>query len=291
MKSSRITSRLFFLVLLCSIFGTATIAFAKVLTKLSPVDTVDGQLSGQLLIHSAGVVLQTSNPFTITATGLSRGNVNISSTLISRLSPTYVFTPVNVSDLGGYGYGGYQGNTAPVTYTVQISAPQICYSATPLSYTVYLTQGNKIVNGLNFTAFYSSIPATITVDLTEVVQWVQPPTTNVIVPPAQAATNNNLSNVQYKLTRSDGYSTLSSALSTNTTVLFTDVLGAEPPDGSCAWTYTVTVNSIQPFEGVVPWTIVPGAGNIVTVSRDNPTAQVNFLVYHYSRFIPVMTRD
>ena len=285
MKPTQIVMRVLLLVLLVSVVGVCTILVARAaLPALAPQDTFDGSLSGQL----TGVAsIQTTRSFTITATGVSSGTTYFTSTTVSKLNPTYIFTPVGVSDFGGYGRP-----PGPITWTVQAIPPGSCYAISPAVRTAYLDQDNKTAAGLDFAVSYRAVPATVTVLMTEVVNFgLQPPANAVIEAPAQAAATNNLFDIQYKLTRSDGVTMLTSIIPANAPVQVPNLLASEAPDASCAWTYTVTVNAIRPYLNAVNWRFVPAGGAAVTLSSDNPSAQVGILAWHYWLIQPVVIRQ
>jgi hypothetical protein len=289
MRPVKLAIRFVIVIMLVTVMGGTTLALAKyVLPALDPSFILTGSISGELT-NPSGV--KTTLPITVTASGLLPSGAVITSTSITTINPTYVFTPLIVGDAtgaGGYFEPGYEITVVPVTWTVSAQSPASCYSVAPLSHTVYLTSDNNVVTGVNFTPLYVPAPASVTIWLTEVVGFgSQPPTSAVIAPPTVYDRINHLVDVQFKLTRSDGAQFLSPILPSNTAYTFINLLADEPPNGSCAWVYTATLASIQPYKGVVPWTIVPAQGVSIVVGPGSTSSSAHFITYHFSTFVPI----
>lgn len=277
--------RLCILIVLVSFMGGTTVALANyVLPALNSSTALTGYISGALYSPNG---LATNRPFTISAIGQLQNGVVISVTTVNRQSPNYVFSPLLVGDLAvGYGRVGYGDNGMPVTYTVSAQTPGACYNVAPV-HIVPLTSLDNIAANRNFTATYRGAAASITMLLTEVVGFgAHAPVSPVIVPPASAAAANNLFDVQFKLTRSDGAVMTSPVLSSNQPYTFNDLLLDEPLNGTCAWTYTATVVSIRPFNNAVPWKVVPAQGVTVVAGPDATAVSAPFVAYRYTVFTP-----
>jgi hypothetical protein len=287
MRPASLIARFSLLAILVTVVGALTILFAKVaLPALSPSDTLNGRLSGQL--NAGGI--QTTRAFTISASGIGSGTTYYTSAVVSKLSPTYVFTPVGVGDFNGYTDTGKM----PVTWTVSIATPGSCYVVTPPSYTVYLTQSQKVITGLDFTVNYRIVPATVTVILTEVQNFgTIPPTMPVIVPPAiSGGTANFTGQLKYSLTGASVVYSDPSGIAVYPLYRngsFSGLLDTEPVDGSCQRTFTATVASLSPYKGI-NWHYVPATGSVVTVTSDSPNVIASILPYHYWVFQPIVRK-
>jgi hypothetical protein len=177
--------------------------------------------------------------------------------------------------------GGYVEPQLPViTWTVQISSPVYCYTITPTAIVTSLTATQNSVSGLNFTALYRSTPATVTANLNDFQQ--------LSLNAAQA--DNSWFKVRYQLRRSDGITTLSQLVTLGTPVTFTNLLSAPPIDGSCGWTYTVTVHTVQVYGQSVHWRVTPTNGISVTLNNGSTTANVSFQPYLYRVYQPIVLK-
>jgi len=286
MKSviARTTLLIFTIVLV----GSATIVFARNrLGPLAPAEQNNGTLSGAVTGVSPAA------QFAITATGVFSDNFTqyTTSTVVNSGS-VYTFTNVPAGDNLGFGYG-----SSIVTYTVSAVPLAPCYSVTPVSQTVYMSNG-AVISSVNFSASFVPFPVTITVRLTEAIFHPNAiPVTPTIFPPGRSNGIGNFTAVTYRVQSSDGsYSqtqTQNVSLFNTTQLTFQPTVSVEPSNGNCAQAFTVTVLSLlPPYQGVIPWRYVPvNATQVVTLSPTSNTAFVPFLAYHYWVWVPATTRQ
>lgn len=286
MQASRFAARLSLLMLIVVVIGAATVVFARTsFAPLAPAETNNGTLSGIV----SGV--SPNAQFVISATGIYSDNVTqySTSTVVNSGTP-YTFSNIPAGDDLGFGYG-----SSIVTYTVSAAPLAPCYSVTPLSQTVYMSNG-AVISNVNFTAAFVPFPVTLTVQLTEAVFLPTAiPTTPVIVPPARSNGTGNFTTVTYRVQSSDGsYSSTQSQNVTlfGTQVLFTPMVSVEPASGNCQRAFTVTVLSLlPPYKGVINWRYVPAsATQVVTLSPTSNTAHVPFLAWHYWVWTPIVVK-
>ncbi len=282
----RVIARLSLLTLIIVAIGAATIVFARTgLGPLAPAETNNGTLTGSVTGVSSAA------EFVISATGVYSDNVTqyTTSTVVNS-GGVYTFTNIPAGDDLGPGY------ETVVTYTVSATPLAPCYSVTPLSQTVYMSNG-AVISNVNFTASFVPFPVTLTVGLTEAVFVPGAiPITPVIVPPARSNGIGNFSTVTYRVQSSDGsYSqtqTQNVSFFSTTQVIFAPTVSVEPANGNCQRAFTVTVLSLlPPYQGVIPWKYVPAsATQVVTLSPTSNTAFVPFLAYHYWVWTPIVIR-
>lgn len=285
MKLARFAARLTLLCALVLSLSIVTFAVARAaFPSLMASSIWDGSLSGQMT-----GTLYTNRPFTVTARGVTSTTTYYSATFVSRLQPTFVFSQVS-SVVGGYvnnvklrpGVNAAGYDQPPViTWTVQISSPLQCYTITPTSIITTMIAGQKSISGLNFTALYRSTPATITAQLSSFQKFSL----------STSAANNTWFKTQYQLRRSDGITQLSQLAPFGTPVTFTNLLTAPPIDGSCGWTYTVTVHTVEVYGHAVHWRVTPANGVAVTVSNGNTTGNASFQAALYQVFQPVVMKN
>lgn len=286
MQASRFAARLSLLMLIVVVIGAATVVFARTsFAPLAPAETNNGTLSGIV----SGV--SPNAQFVISATGIYSDDVTqyLTSTIANSGVP-YVFSNIPAGDDLGFGY------QTVVSYTVSATPLAPCYSVTPLSQTVYMSNG-AVISNVNFTAAFVPFPVTLTVQLTEAVfHPTAIPTTPAIVPPARSNGIGNFTTVTYRVQSSDGsYSstqTQNVILNGTTQLTFASTVSVEPANGNCQRAFTVTVLSLlPPYQGVINWRYVPAsATQVVTLSPTSNTAHVPFLAYHYWVWTPIAIR-
>ncbi len=285
MNMQKFLARLSLLTLIVVVVGAATVVFARAsFAPLAPAEENNGTLSGIV----SGV--SPNAQFVISATGIYSDNVTqySTSTVVNSGTP-YTFSNIPAGDDLGPGYDSV------VSYTVSAIPLAPCYSVTPLSQTVYMSNA-AVISNVNFTAAFVPFPVTLTVRLTEAVFYPDAiPTTPVIVPPARSNGTGNFTTVTYRVQSSDGsYSSTQTQNVTlfGTQVSFTPMVSAEPANGNCQRAFTVTVLSLlPPYKGVINWRYVPAsATQVVTLSPTSNTAYVPFLAYHYWVWAPIAIR-
>jgi hypothetical protein len=281
MKLARIMSRL---ALLCALLlGISVITFAvarAAFPSLMASSVWSGSLSGRL-----NGTINTNQPFTVTARGVTSTTNYYSVTLVTRQQPNYTFTRVE-SVVGGYtslsgirpgtNAGGYDQPQYPsITWTLQVSSPLSCYSITPGAIITSMTSTQTSMSGLNFTAQYVSTPATITARLGSFLPLTP--------------TNTSWFKAQYQIRRSDGITTLSQMTPYGTPVTFTNLLNTAPADGSCGWTYTVTLYAAQIYSRTVAWRTSPQSV-VVSVDNRTTTGSATLQPYLYRVYQPFVTK-
>ena len=281
MKLARLAARLTLLCALVLSVSVITFAIARAaFPSLLASSIWNGSLSGRL-----NGTIYTNQPFTVTARGATTTTNYYSYTYVTRLQPNFVFTRVE-SVVGGYANltsirpqanaGGYDQPQYPViTWTLQISSPLSCYSISPASIITSMTSTQTSVSGLNFTAQYVSTPATITAQL------------GSFLPLPQA--NTSWFKAQYQIRRSDGITALSQMAPFGTPVTFTNLLNTPPVDGSCGWTYTVTLHAAQIFSQTAPWRTSPQSV-VISLDRNTTTGSITFQPYLYRVYEPFVIK-
>lgn len=283
MNTQRLAARLSLLVLMVVVIGTATVVFARTtFAPLAPAEENNGTLSGTV----SGV--SSNAQFVVSATGIYSDNVTqyTTSTVVNS-GGAYTFSNIPAGDDLGFGYD------TVVSYTVSAAPLAPCYSVTPLSQTVYMSNG-AVISNVNFTATFVPFAVTLTVRLTEAVFYPDAiPTTPVIVPPARSNGIANFTTVTYRVQSSDGSynssQTRNVSLDQTTVLTFTPTVNVEPANGNCQRAFTVTVLSLlPPYQGVINWRYVPAsATQVITLSPTSNTAQAPFLAYHYWVWTPI----
>ena len=281
MKLARLMSRLALLCVLLLGISVITFAIARAaFPSLMASSVWSGSLSGRL-----NGTITTNQPFTVTARGVTSTTNYYSYTLVTRQQPNYTFTRVE-SVVGGYtslssirpgtNAGGYDQPQYPsITWTLQISSPLSCYSITPGSIITSMTSTQTSMSGLNFTAQYVSTPATITAQLGSFLPLT--------------LTNTSWFKAQYQIRRSDGITTLSQMTPYGTPVTFTNLLNTAPVDGSCGWTYTVTLYAAQIYSQTVPWRTSPQSV-VVALNNHTTTGSATLQPYLYRVYQPFVTK-
>ncbi|MCS7061259.1 MAG: hypothetical protein RMN25_08825 [Anaerolineae bacterium] len=287
MNVSRIIARFSLLTTIVVVVGAATVLFAKTsFAPLAPAEVNNGTLSG-----SVGGVSPNAQ-FIVTATGIYSDNVTqyTTSTVINS-GGVYTFSNVPAGNNLGFGYG-----SSIVTYTVSAVPLAPCYSVTPLTQTVYMSDG-AVISNVNFIASFVPFPVTITVQLTEAIFLPDAiPTNPVIAPPARSNGIGNFSTVTYRVQSSDGSYSSTQTQNVNffstTQMIFVPTVSVEPASGNCQRAFTVTVLSLlPPYQGVVNWRYVPAnATQVVTLSPSSNVAHVPFLAWHYWVWTPILIR-